>query len=98
MTEENETVDYTDGRWIATTMGQFLQILVDSGQDPCVIFRVTDDIPIPDSKTFVRLMAVFSVPNEAVVQTLDALGFFDDNTPHAVNKGLAKLLEAGLVW
>jgi len=96
--DKEDAVNYTDGRWIATTMGQFLQILVDSGQDPCVIFRVTDDIPVPDSKTFVRLMAVFSVPNGAVVHTMNALGFLDKDAPHAVNKVLAKLLESGLVW
>ena len=96
---EEETVDYTDGRWIATTMGQFLQILVDSGQDPCIIFRVNEDTRVPDEgNLFVRELTVLSVPNKAVVNTMDSLGFYNDGTPHAVNKVLAKLLEAGLVW
>lgn len=93
-----EEVDCTDGRWVATTMGQFLQILVDSGQDPCVIFRVDTDIYLPrDADSFVRKLTVFSVPNGAVVAMLNALSFFDDDSPHAVNKVLAEFLETGLV-
>ena len=90
-------VDYTDGRWIATTTGQFIQILVDSGHDPCVIFRVDEDLrPYDDSRSFVRKMTVYSVPDGAVGDMCRVLGIVDSDT-HAVYKGLRALLEAGVV-
>ena len=93
-----EEVDYTDGRWVATTMGGFLQILVDSGQDPCVIFRVDTDIYLPrDATAFVRKLTVFSVPDGAVVPMMDTLKFSNDDSTHVVNKVLAEFLEKRLV-
>ena len=88
-------VDYTDGRWIATTMGQFIQILVDSGHDPCIIFRVDEDRRA-GSDAFVRKMTVYSVPNGAVVDMCRELDIVDSDT-HAVYKVLKELIKVGLV-
>lgn len=88
--------DYTDGRWIATTMGQFLQILIDSGSDPCVIFCVDEDIDAGDDKSFIRKMTVYSVPNGSVVRMCQELGIIDSDT-HGIYKVLAEMIEGGLV-
>ena len=88
-------VDYTDGRWIATTMGQFIQILVDSGNDPCVIFRVDADTEWPGD-TFVRKMTVWSVPDGAVTDMMRNLEIVGSDR-HAIYKVLKTLLERGLV-
>ena len=87
--------DFADGRWIATTMGQFIQILVDCGDDPAVIFRVEDDRPVDDN-SFIRKITLYSVPNGAVVQMCRDLHIVDSDV-HGVYKGLKMLIEAGLV-
>ena len=92
---EERKVDYTDGRWIATTMGQFIQILVDSGNDPAIIFRVEEDRPVSD-KSFVRKMTVYSVPNGAVISMCKDLHIIDSDI-HGVYKVLQQLIGAGLV-
>ena len=96
MTDETrEPIDFTDGRWIATTMGNFIQILVDSGNDPAIIFKVEHDRPVSD-KSFVRKMTVYSVPNGAVVSMCEDLHIIDSDI-HGVYKVLQKLISAGLV-
>ena len=93
--ETREPIDFTDGRWIATTMGNFIQILIDSGNDPAIIFRVEEDRSVSD-KSFIRKMTVYSVPNGAVVGTCEALDIIDSDT-HGVYKVLQELIAAGLV-
>ena len=101
-----DSVDYTDGRWVATTMGHFIQILVDSGHDPAIIFRVEEDSQFgteedgavtPDDDSFIRKMTVYSVPNGAVLAMMKELGFDDDDEPHAVYKLLLAFIKGGLV-
>lgn len=91
-------VDYTDGRWIATTTGQFLQILVDSGHDPCIIFRVDEDRYADGGHDdrFVRKMTVYSVPNGLVIPVCKELGIIGSDT-HAVYKLLQEFIKEGLV-
>ena len=91
-------VDYTDGQWIATTMGQFLMILVDSGNDPCIIFRVDEDGPPIgfDGRSFVRKLTVYSVPNGAVVDMLRELGLTGKGH-YGIYKVLSQLIQAGIV-
>lgn len=88
-------VDFTDGRWIATTMGQFIQILVDCGNDPAIIFRVEDDRAVGE-KSFIRKMTVYSVPNGSVVDLCGKLGIIGSDV-HGVYRVLQELIEAGLV-
>jgi hypothetical protein len=89
------TTDYTDGQWIATTMGQFIQILVDSGSDPCVIFRVEEDTPADGTDgCFIRKMTVYSVPNGAVVNMLGVLDMMGNG---AIYKVLRQMIQSGLV-
>jgi len=87
--------DYTDGQWIATTMGQFIQILVDSGSDPCIIFRVDEDMPAEGTGgAFIRKMTIYSVPNGAVVNMLGVLDMIEQG---AIYKVLRQMIQAGLV-
>ena len=87
--------DYIDGQWIATTMGQFIQILVDSGNDPCIIFRVEEDRPSVKG-VFVRKMTIYSVPNGLVVDMLRELGMTGDGH-YGIYKVLGQLIQEGLV-
>lgn len=91
----DDNKDYTDGRWFATTMGQFLRILVDSGQDPCIIFRVDSDT-MYKMGTFIRKMTVYSVPDGTVGFMIDSLGINHEG-PHMIDNVLAKFIESGLV-
>lgn len=95
MSEKEQGIDFTDGRWIATTMGQFLQILIDSGNDPAVIFRVEWDRPVND-KSFIRKFTLYSVPNGSVVDMCKELHILDSDH-HGVYKVLHQLIKAGLV-
>ena len=68
------TTDYTDGQWVAMTMGQFCQIIIDSGPKDAVLFRVVNDRRLPGNDTsFMRHMEVLLVPDgaigEAIAQT-----------------------------
>jgi len=94
---ENGMSDYTDGQWIATTMGQFIQILVDSGHDPCIIFRVEEDkYPDGEESSFVRKMTVYSVPDGSVVDMLRELGMTGEGH-YGIYKVLGQLIQAELV-
>jgi hypothetical protein len=91
LTQETPGTAYDSGEWIATTMGQFLQILVDSGEDPAVVFRVIEDTPAGNA-SFVRRYELLCVPNGAVVATVLQV---DPKMP--VNKVLLEFIRQGLV-
>ena len=56
---------YADGRVYATTLGQFIALIVDGGQDPMVKFRVIADTPSEDGK-FARRLEITLVPDGMV--------------------------------
>jgi hypothetical protein len=83
--------DYTDGSWIAMTMGQFCQIIIDGGPTDAVLFRVVADRRIPgNDKSFMRHMDLLLVPDGSIGEGIET-------TNAAVHKVLAGLLEKGLL-
>jgi hypothetical protein len=82
-------VDYADGSWIAMSVGQFCQILIDSGEKEAILFRVADDVPI-NNKSFIRQYEVLQVPSGIVQGVID----YKKATVHKV---LAGFLEKGLI-
>lgn len=90
-TSRGAGVDYADGDWIAMSMGQFIQILVDSGPkaSDAILFRVVSDTPV-DGESFMRQMEVLQVPSGAVTQQIA-----EHNA--RVHKVLAGFLKAGLI-
>jgi len=85
----NPPIDYTDGKWIAMSVGQFCQILIDSGENEAILCRVVRDQPIND-ESFVRVYQVLQVPSGAVQDSIDLIGA-------RVHKVLAGFLEIGLI-
>lgn len=83
-------IDYADGQWIAMSVGQFCQILVDSGDKEAILFRVIQPDIRVDDKTFIREYQVIQVPSGAVQANIDALDA-------ATHKVLAGFLERGLI-
>ena len=60
----SENDDIFDGNWNAATLGEFLSILVDSG-DPVVLFRVDDEEQVTDT-AFTRTYEIVTVPAGAI--------------------------------
>ena len=79
-----------DGNWYAITTGTFLQLLVDTGNDPAIIFRVLEDTRV-DEKSFTRRLEIVSVPNGAVVDTINGMDV------KATSNVLNKFIEEGLI-
>ena len=80
---------YDDGNWYASTLGHFIGLLVDAGQDPAVCFRVAADSDPDDDGQFIRHIEVLMLPDGYVGEGI--LGC------HGVHKTLKALLEAGVV-
>jgi hypothetical protein len=85
----NTPIDYTDGKWIAMSVGQFCQILIDSGENEAILFRVIEDVPV-DDKSFIRQCEVLQIPSGIVKEVID----YKDARVHKV---LAYFLEKGLI-
>lgn len=82
--------DYTDGRWIAMSVGQFCQILIDSGENEAILFRVIQPDEQVTATSFVREYQMFQVPSGAVKDYIEA-------THAATHKVLDGFLERGLI-
>ena len=87
----DDLCSYDDGQTYAVTLGHFVGLLIDAGQDPAVIFRVVMDGPHDENGCFVRKLEVLMVPDghvesEIVRQRTDR-----------IHKTLKALLEAGVV-
>lgn len=88
-------IDITSGDWVATTTGDFISFLIDSGHDPVVIFRVDEDERTDDTGTFIRKITLYSVPNGKVKETLSQLGFTAERG--AVYKVLKEFLRREII-
>lgn len=89
MGDESLGYEYDDGNWYAATLGHFIGLLVDAGQDPAVCFRIThDSVPDADGQ-FIRRVEVLVLPDGCVGEAI--LGC------RGVHKLLKALLEAGIV-
>ena len=80
---------YDDGKCYATTLGHFIGLLVDAGQDPAVCFRVVADSQPDEEGKFVRRIEVLMLPDGYVTEAVSEC--------HGVHKTLRALLEAGVV-
>lgn len=82
--------DYTNGNWHAATLGQFIAMLIDSGRDEAVLFRIMDGPP-EDLGAFVRQMHIILLPQGQVTDWIDGV------KPEGIEKSLAALIKAGAV-
>jgi len=85
------SLGYDNGQAYAVTLGEFISILVDAGQDPAVIFRVVEDGPPDETGGFVRKFEVIMVPDGHVIEEMKVQGV------HRIHKVLRALLDAGKV-
>lgn len=80
---------YDDGNWYAATLGQFISLLVDSGQDPAILFRVVEKSDTQEDK-FIQHLEVLQLPDGSVVDAI--------NSHNAeVHTTLVKLIKANIV-
>jgi hypothetical protein len=86
-----EGTDISSGEWIAVPIGYFVHILVDSGLDPVIMFRVTEDGPRDSKGSFVRRMEILSVPNGFVLDTARK-----ENVNY-IHEGLEKQVDRGII-
>jgi hypothetical protein len=82
--------DYTNGKWHAMTLGEFIAIMVDSGNDPAVLIRVTKDEPSQD-KSFIRHLEVMIIPQGKVIDTIQQV------QPDSIHKVLVALINGGVI-
>jgi hypothetical protein len=87
---DDEPVIYDDGRWYAGTLGHFVALLINAGQDPVVLFRVVQNEPIQDGE-FVRRFEVVIVPDGQVLEQMHRHGV------ERAHKTLAAMMSAGKV-
>ena len=84
-----KAIFYDDGNWYASTLGHFIGLMVDAGQDAAVCFRVVEDSELDGDGQFIRRVEVLMLPNGYVADGI--LGC------RGVHKTLVALLEAGVV-
>ena len=80
---------YDDGNWYAVTLGTFIGLLVDAGQDPAVRFRVVEDGKADENGQFVRHIEFDLLPDGYVKEAV--------KKSYAVHKTLLALISAGVV-
>jgi len=86
---QDHECSYDDGNWYASTLGYFVSLLIDAGQDPAVCFRVVGDSESDDDGKFIRHVEILMLPDGYVNENI--LGC------RGVHKTLRALLEAGVV-
>ena len=85
----DDEAKYDDGNWYAVTLGHFIGLLVDAGQDPAVRFRVVEDTKPDENGKFLRRIEFVLLPD----------GYVTDGAKRSsrVHKTLKALLEAGVI-
>ena len=91
MATAQEEVRYDDGNWYGVTLGHFISLLVDAGQDPAVAFRVIEDGERDEAGQFTRRIEMILIPDGRVRDELQAMGV------ERIHKTLAALVEKGVV-
>lgn len=85
----DDTYYYDDGNWYASTLGHFIGLLVDAGQDPAVCFRVVSETMPDDKGTFIRRIELVMLPDGYVREHASKC--------HGIHKTLKALLNADAV-
>ena len=80
---------FDDGNWHATTLGNFVSLLVDAGIDVAVTFRVVEDGPEDEDGQFFRTYEATIWPNGQVGEAI--LGC------QTIHRMLKALLEVGII-
>jgi len=93
--EELDQIDLEDGRWNATTLGQFIALMVDN-VDIAAVWRVAKDEPPDDEGQFVRHLELVLIPNGMVRKTLQTMYDGDDGL-QSIHKHLSKMLDAKVI-
>jgi hypothetical protein len=96
MGKKKNPIDFTDGNWHATTIGQFVGLLVDSN-DVAVIYRVSHDTPKDENGLFVRHMEIMLVPQGRVMETWEKMFDNPDVELVSTHKYLAEFVRGGLL-
>lgn len=63
-----------DHEWTACTLGFFVQLLIDTGHDPAVIFRTVEDFEPDENGAFIRRLEVLMIPDGQVQRAIHATG------------------------
>jgi hypothetical protein len=84
----SDEAKYDDGTWYTVTLGHFIGLLVDAGQDPAVSFRVVEDSQPDENGKFCRKMEIVLLP-DGYVKAAASRG--------RTHSTLVALIEAGLV-
>ena len=84
-----DVAHYNDGQLYAVTLGHFIGLLVDAGNDPCVVFRVVADTPVDKDGKFLRKIELTLVPDGYVGAAI--------KESDRVHKTLKALYERGVV-
>jgi hypothetical protein len=79
---------YDDGTWYTVTLGHFIGLLVDAGQDPAVKFRVVEDTKPDENGKFCRKMEIILLPDGYVREAA---------SEGHVHSTLVALVQAGIV-
>ena len=87
--QSNDEARYDDGNWYAVTLGHFIGLLVDAGQDPAVQFRVVKDTEPDKNGKFLRKIELVLLPDGYVLEGV--------KESYRIHKTLKALLEAGLI-
>ena len=87
--EQHSGSGFDDGLTYAMTLGEFIALIVDSGPDPMVKFRVVNDEPPDEDGKFVRHIEISLVPDGYVRERASDC--------HRVHKVLKAMLDAELV-
>ncbi len=88
---EKTIIHFDDGNWYAASLGEFVGLLIDAGQDVATCFRVIEDASTNENKEFVRKIEFYLIPNGEVINVIKKV------KPKGIHKVLRNLLEAHVV-
>lgn len=83
-----------DGRWVIFTLGEFVRLLIDAGDDPVVAVRVYGDYDIGLESSWIRAYEIAQIPQGGILN-------FIGSTELALNQDtliqpeIEKLFDAG---
>lgn len=87
--------NFDDGRWTASTLGFFIGLLVDTGQDPAVCFRVVEDSEPDEKGRFIRHYDLLTLPNGYVYKGISQC--YGPQGKTRIHKVLRAFLDEGVI-
>ena len=89
-TDHKDMTEAESGQWVLVSLGAFIQILVDEGNDPAVAFRVVEDRGQGDGQ-FSRHFELWALPQGSVMKEAERIGCTLYSTL------MERFVEAGLI-